>query len=121
MVRWPAPVPEPGTLNLVIVPSAARTYPCSSPAGSTYPPVTAPAAAKRALEGTCACARNVDLGDGAVRSAHEAVNHIAPVKVEAGHRPCRVDASGQFANRALAGACPCARSFDRRVGAVRAA
>jgi len=47
-----------------------------------------------ALAGASARARSVDRGNGAVRSAHETVIHVACVKVFSRDRSCRVDACG---------------------------
>src|SRR5213078_342276 len=71
-----------------------------------------------ALAGTCARARNVERGDGAVRSTHEAVTYITRVNVVSLNRSCLVDAKGKGA---LERACACARSIERGHSAVRSA
>ena len=45
-----------------------------------------------ALAGACARARNIEYGNGAVRSTHEAMIDVARVYVFSSDRPCRVDA-----------------------------
>ena len=76
---------------------------------------------KRPLERACACARSIERGHGAVRSAQDAVKHIARVKGSCRDRPCRVEAIDGKNNGALAGACARVRSIKRSDGAVRSA
>jgi len=71
-----------------------------------------------ALEGTCARTRGVEGGDSAVRSAHEAVIHIARVRVPSRDRPLRID--GQWLG-ALEGTCARARGIEGGGSAVRSA
>ena len=71
-----------------------------------------------ALEGTCARPRGVEGGDSAVRSAHEAVIHIARVRVPSRDRPLRID--GQWLG-ALEGTCARARGIEGGGSAVRSA
>ena len=58
-----------------------------------------------ALERACARARNVERGDRAIRSAQDAVIHIARVKRTSRDRPCGVKAKAGKNKGALAGAC----------------
>src|SRR5439155_11809728 len=68
-----------------------------------------------------ACARNVERGDGAVRSAHEAVKHIAPVPNGSRNRPRRVDAVLDCRKGALERACARAGTIVRGDGAIPSA
>ena len=74
-----------------------------------------------ALEWPCACTRSVNDSDGAVRGAHEAMVHIARVKVISNGCPGRVEAIDATHEGALARACAGARSIERSDGAVRIA
>ena len=71
-----------------------------------------------ALAGTCARARGIERGDSAVRSAHEAVIHIARVRVPSSDRTLRID--GQWLG-ALEGTCARTRRIEGRESAVRSA
>src|SRR6266446_1263827 len=74
-----------------------------------------------ALERPRARAWSIERGDGAVRSAHEAVKHVARVKVLSHSRACRVQAIDRCGSSALERACACARSIESGDGAVRGA
>src|SRR2546427_81298 len=71
-----------------------------------------------ALEGTCPSARNVERGDRAIRSAQDAVIHIARVKRSSRDRPCGIEAIAGKNKGALAGACARIWSIKRSDGAV---
>src|SRR4029077_2510394 len=71
-----------------------------------------------ALQWACARARNVESGDRAIRSAQEAVIHIARVKRSPRDCPCGVEAIAGKNKGALAGPCAGVRSIKRSDGAV---
>lgn len=71
-----------------------------------------------ALLRTCACARNIECGDGAVLSAHEAMIDIVRVYVISRDHAGRADVLGCGA---LVGACARARNVKRGDGAIRGA
>src|SRR5439155_5563874 len=71
-----------------------------------------------ALERACARAWNVERGDGAIRSAQEAVIHIARVKRTSRDHPCGVKAKAGKNKGALAGPCAGVRSSKRSDGAA---
>src|ERR1700751_4966361 len=75
---------------------------------------------QRALECGCARAGNIEAGDGAVRSAHEAVKYVTRILGSSRDGPLRVDA---FRKGALEGARARARARDVECGdsAVRGA
>ena len=74
-----------------------------------------------ALERACARARRIERGHSAVRSAQDAVIHIARVKGSCRDRPCGVKAIAGKNKGALAGACAGVRSIKGSDGAVRSA
>jgi hypothetical protein len=76
---------------------------------------------KGALERACACARSIERGHSAVRSAHDNVIHITRVKGSCRDGPCGVKAIDGKNNGALAGACARVRSIKCSDGAVRSA
>src|SRR5206468_4032371 len=76
---------------------------------------------KGALERACACARNIERGHSAVRSAQDTVKHIVRVKRSCRDRPCGVETIDGKNNGALAGACARVRSIKCSDGAVRSA
>src|SRR5437867_3755171 len=71
-----------------------------------------------ALERACARAWNVERGDRAIRSAQDAVIHIARVKRTSRDHPCGVKAKAGKNKGALAGPCAGVRSIKRSDGAV---
>ena len=64
---------------------------------------------KSALTRTCARVRSIKRSDGAVRSAQEAVSHIATVNVASRDHLCWVDVPGEST---LAGTCACTRDVE---------
>src|SRR6266536_1932396 len=76
---------------------------------------------KSALERACARARSIKRGDRAIRSAQDAVIHIARVKRTSRDRPCGVKAKAGKNKGALAGACARVRSIKRIDRTVRSA
>src|SRR5439155_1510437 len=74
-----------------------------------------------ALAGTCARARNIERGDGAVLSTQDTVKHIARVKGGCRDSPCWVEAIDEKDDGALAGARARVRSIKRSDRAVRSA
>src|SRR5207247_8738990 len=76
---------------------------------------------KGALERACACARNIERGHSAVRSAQDTVKHIARVKRSCRDRPCGVETIDGKNNGALAGGCARGGSREGSDGAVRSA
>src|SRR5206468_12760403 len=74
-----------------------------------------------ALERACARAWNVERGDRAIRSAQEAVIHIARVKRTSRDHPCGVKAKAGKDKGALCGPCAGVRSIKRSDRTVRRA
>ena len=84
-VPWPEPVPAPGASNVVMVPSGARDEAMKHIAVvivvSRDLPCRIDVIGEGALAKTRARARNIERRDGAVGSAHEAVDHAADTVV----------------------------------------
>src|SRR5437867_8384763 len=95
--------------------------PWPSPVCSSKRSCVVDAKGKGAWERAWACARNIERGHSAVRSAQDTVIHIARVKGSCRGRPCGVETIDGKNNGALAGACARVRSIKCSDRAVRSA